>query len=137
MTTAFLIIVVVLIYSASSTHTIYIWLRSTFICMYIYLQSHLNVCLPEATIEKEKEDIIFYIYIYALNSCTHCKREEKACTHARTHLSYLCSRTKKWRNRSQALRYQLYSSAGQQTHGAIGQDHDFFHSKFLGLHTYT
>jgi hypothetical protein len=101
MTTAFLIIVVVFIHSTSSTYIhIYGFGQPSYMC--IYLQSHLNVCSPaviaEATIEKEKEDIIFYIYIYALNSCTPCKREEKAYTHkmlhARTHLSYLRSRTK-------------------------------------------
>lgn len=63
-------------------HFVHVYMASVNLHIHVYRQSHLNVCLPgataEGTIEKEKEDIIFYIYICGLNSCTHCKQEEKA-----------------------------------------------------------
>ena len=71
--------------------------QPSYTCVYIYLQSHLHVCLPEATIEKEKEDIIFYIYTHTCSELMHTLQARRKGIYARTHLSYL------WHSRSEKM----------------------------------
>jgi len=81
MTTVCLIIVIVLV---DSNSLVYIWLQSTFVHIHRYLSTGSLQCLFTSRRH-------YILNMCPLNSCMHCKREEKVDRHVYNKIQHSCT----------------------------------------------